>query len=253
MKNTIQKKVTISFLIVFGLVFYLPLVFANSVKNTPFFYKSTEMLPIEQKISVTIPVSIDNLYDSMELSIKGLSKTAFNYALKGFYHLYKTGKISNDKIITIADFSQPSYKKRLFVIDLVNTRLIYNTYVAHGINSGKVMANQFSNRPESNMSSLGFYETLNTYMGSHGYSLRLEGLEKGINDNANRRDIVIHGANYANEDIIKTQGYLGRSWGCPALPEKYYKPIINTIKNGTCIFVYGNDKNYTKKSKLINT
>ena len=114
------------------------------------------------------------------------------------------------------------------------------------------MASNFSNALQSYKSSLGFYQTLGTYMGGHGYSLRLEGLEKGINDNANRRDIVIHGAPYVNESLIRSQGYIGRSWGCPALPENLNKPIINTIKNGTCLFIYGNNKSYVKRSKIIN-
>jgi len=130
--------------------------------------------------------------------------------------------------------------------------VIFNTYVAHGVNSGKEMANDFSNQPESYKSSLGFYETQSTYSGGHGYSLRLEGLEKGINDNANRRDIVIHGAGYVNEGLIRSQGYIGRSWGCPALPENMYKPIINKIKDGTCLFIYSPDKTYLKRSKIIN-
>ena len=89
-------------------------------------------------------------------------------------------------------------------------------------------------------------------MGGNGYSLRLEGLEKGINDNANSRDIVIHGADYVNESLIKAQGYIGRSWGCPALPEKLHKPIIDKIKNGSCLFIYSANNAYLKKSRIIN-
>ena len=192
------------------------------------------------------------LYEHMELAVLGLSKQTFDYAMKGFDNLVRSGKVENEHIISIADFSQPSSKKRLFVIDLDQEKVIFNTYVAHGVNSGKEMANDFSNQPESYKSSLGFYETQSTYSGGHGYSLRLEGLEKGINDNANRRDIVIHGAGYVNEGLIRSQGYIGRSWGCPALPENMYKPIINKIKDGTCLFIYSPDKTYLKRSKIIN-
>jgi hypothetical protein len=191
-------------------------------------------------------------YDSMDLDKMGLSAKAFNYAMKGFNYLVQHGKLVKDNIISIVDFTLPSSRKRLFVIDLDDYRILYNTYVAHGVNSGREYANQFSNTPSSYKSSLGFYETLNTYIGEHGYSLRLDGLEKGINDNANSRDIVIHAADYVNESFIRSQGYIGRSWGCPALPEKLHKPIIDKIKNGSCLFIYGADNAYLKKSKIIN-
>lgn len=192
-------------------------------------------------------------YDSMELDKMGLSETAFNYAMKGFNFLVQHGKLAKDNIISIVDFSLPSSRKRLFVIDLDDFRVLYNTYVAHGVNSGKEYASQFSNTPSSYKSSLGFYQTLSTYIGEHGYSLRLDGLEKGINDNANSRDIVIHAADYVNESFIRTQGYIGRSWGCPALPEKLHKPIIDKIKNGSCLFIYSTNNEYLKKSRIINT
>lgn len=191
-------------------------------------------------------------YESLHLNELGLSKTAFGYAMKGLNYLMHTGKLAKANIISIIDFSKPSSQKRLFVIDINNLRVLYNTYVAHGVNSGKEYANQFSNIPESNKSSLGFYETKNTYSGGNGYSLRLAGLEKGINDNAERRDIVIHGAEYVDESLIRSQGYIGRSWGCPALPEKLHKPIIDKIKNGTCLFIFSPDYVYLKKSKIIN-
>jgi hypothetical protein len=192
------------------------------------------------------------LYDSMDLDLMGLSRTAYNHAIKGFNYLAQTGKFANDHIISIVDFSLPSSRKRLFVIDLEQAKVLFNTYVAHGAKSGAAMATQFSNTPESNKSSLGFYETLQTYSGGHGYSLRLEGLERGINDNANSRAIVIHPAAYVSESLIRSQGYIGRSWGCPALPEHLSKPIINTIKGGTCLFLFSPDKNYLAKSKIIN-
>ncbi|MEO6252578.1 MAG: murein L,D-transpeptidase catalytic domain family protein [Ferruginibacter sp.] len=196
--------------------------------------------------------SASALYDSMDLDLMGLSKTAFDYAIKGFNYLAQTGSFANDHIISIVDFSLPSSKKRLFVIDLDQAKVLFNTYVAHGAKSGAAMATEFSNTPESNKSSLGFYETLQTYSGGHGYSLKLQGLERGINDNANSRAIVIHPAAYVDEALIRSQGYIGRSWGCPALPERLSKPIINTIKGGTCLFLYSPDKNYLNKSKIIN-
>ena len=254
MKNPTFIKSSIIFTTVVGFILYFPLVFANSITIE----RRVIVVGVGDNV-VDKPVVADeamvhtvSLYDSMQLEAKGLSKTAFVYGVTGFYRLLRSERIENDNIISIVDFSQPSYKKRLFVIDLAKAKIIFNTYVAHGVNSGTSLAHDFSNKIESNKSSLGFYETLNTYMGSHGYSLRLEGLEKGINDNANRRDIVIHGANYVSERMINAQGYIGRSFGCPALPEKLYKPIINTIKNGTCLFIYSNNKSYLKKSAIIN-
>jgi len=191
------------------------------------------------------------VYDSLHLDLMGLSKQAFDYAVKGFDQLVEAGKLANDRIISICDFSLPSSKKRLFVIDLNNYKVLFNTYVAHGRNSGTSMANNFSNTPESNKSSLGFYETLGTYIGSNGYSLRLEGLEPGINDNANSRAIVIHGADYVSEGLIKSMGYLGRSFGCPSLPKHLNKPIIDKIKGGSCLFIYSADKSYFSKSKIL--
>ena len=235
----------------------MPFVFA---KNKP----KGEPVPAENKIEVLASANSNlvaatapggnafgKLYDSLRLNFMGLSQQAFQYAMQGFDYLSKAGKIANDRVISIVDFSQPSSKKRLFIIDLDRQKVVFNTYVAHGVNSGKEYAEQFSNRPESNQSSLGFYETMDTYNGKNGYSLHLQGLEKGINDNADSRAIVMHGADYVSEGFIQSQGYLGRSWGCPAVPEKLHKPIINTIKNGTCLFIYSPNKNYFIHSKIL--
>ena len=161
------------------------------------------------------------------------------------------GKLHNNSMLTIADMSTPSGYKRLFVIDVKNYKLLFVTYVAHGKNSGLDKTFYFSNAPESNKSSVGFYTTLGTYEGTHGYSLRLEGQEIGFNNNALERDIVVHAADYVSESIVKSQGYLGRSLGCPALSPAVYKSIIAKIKNGTCLFIYGNDGNYISNSKLL--
>lgn len=191
------------------------------------------------------------IYDSLKLDSLGLSKQAFLDGVKGFDYLKSTGKLSNDNVLTIADFGLPSNEKRLFVIDMENFRLLYNTYVAHGRNSGKEFANKFSNSPQSNMSSPGFYVTQNTYYGEHGFSLRLQGEEKGINDNALSRAIVIHCADYVSEKWIQDLGYIGRSLGCPALPKKDSKPIIETIKDGSCFFIYSPSQKYLSRSRLL--
>jgi len=199
------------------------------------------------------PVSIDqpSVYDSLKLGALGLSRQAYDYALKGFTYLLSKGKIANNNIISIADFSEPSSKKRLFIIDLKNYKILFNTYVAHGQNSGREYADNFSNRPESLQSSPGFYVTKETYTGSHGMSLRLEGEEQGINDNALNRGIVMHAAAYVNESLAKGRGFIGRSWGCPAVAPELHQAIINKIKNGTCLFLYTPNKNYISSSRIL--
>lgn len=193
----------------------------------------------------------EDLYSKLGLAYLGLSKQAFAYALQGYNKLLGEGKIKNEDVLSIIDFTLPSFKKRLFVLDIKAATVVFNTYVSHGKNSGKETATKFSNAPNSFKSSLGFYVTGDTYMGHHGYSLRLEGEEAGINDNALNRGIVMHSADYVNENFIHSQGYIGRSEGCPAIPEKLHKDIIEKIKNGSCLFLYGNDRKYFAKTKII--
>jgi hypothetical protein len=193
-----------------------------------------------------------SVYDSLQLYSEGINRRAFEFAQKGYNKLREQGIILNDSIISIIDFSLPSTEKRLYILDLKNYRLLFNTYVAHGRNSGKTFANSFSNNPASHKSSPGFYKTLDTYFGSNGFSLKLMGLEKGINDNAYRRAIIIHGASYVHPDFIKTQGYIGRSEGCPAVMQTEAISIINSIKDGTCLFIYNPQKSYQQRSAVLN-
>lgn len=178
------------------------------------------------------------LYDSLGLDALELSRAAFEHAVKGFLALQQAGEIRNTDVLSIVDFSLPSNKKRLFVIDMLNGRLLFNTFVAHGRNSGGLMATRFSNRTNSLMSSLGFYLTGDAFIGQHGYSLRLEGIERGWNDHANRRAIIMHPADYVSEEHIREWGFLGRSEGCPAIPQELNQPIIDEIKGGSCLFLY---------------
>jgi hypothetical protein len=191
------------------------------------------------------------LYDSLGLEARGLSRKAFEYALTGYNKLLNSGRLIKNNLISILDFSLPSGKKRLFVIDIESGELVFNTYAAHGRGSGADMATRFSNQPNSYQSSLGFYITGETYNGKHGESLRLNGEEKGFNDKALERGIVMHSASYADEEIVARQGYIGRSQGCPALPQNISKEVIGTIKNGSCLFLYSPDKNYVQRSKLL--
>ena len=191
-----------------------------------------------------------SVYDSLHLGISGLSKRAFDLAQSGFKKMKRQGRLENDSVLSIIDFSQSSDKKRLYVLDLKNYKVLYNTLVAHGKKSGKLWAQSFSNRPWSYKSSIGFYLTGQSYEGNNGYSLKLEGLEKGFNNNAGRRGIVIHGAGYVCESYIAEQGYIGRSEGCPAVPQELATDIINTIKDGSCLFIYHPSKIYRQHSLL---
>ena len=186
------------------------------------------------------------LYDEMQLQQKGLSKQAFLYAMQGYEALKAAGKLSNSDILTICDFSQSARKKRMYVIDMETQELLIQTHVAHGRNSGGEFARKFSNRPESHQSSLGFYITQKTYHGEHGLSLRVQGVERGINDKAYKRAIVVHGATYIGE------GHMGRSYGCPAVPREQSKKIIETIKGGSVMFIYHPTKQYLSASKILN-
>lgn len=180
---------------------------------------------------------------------KLLSFNIFDAAVMGYRH---TDNIRKRNIMTIIDFSKPSTDKRCFVIDMDNRNLLFHCFAAHGKNSGENFAASFSNKPESLKSSLGFFLTAETYSGKHGYSLRLDGLEKSINDNARSREIVIHGADYVSQEFIDKHGRLGRSWGCPALPPEISKAVIDKISQGSCLFIYGRDESYFENSDFIN-
>ena len=175
-------------------------------------------------------------------SAKGIYNSAKLYGIVDFqlfkdaYNAYESTTNRSKSLLTIIDYSKPSTEKRFYVIDMAKKSLVFNTYVAHGVNSGKKTATKFSNIINSRKTSLGTFLTDTTYYGSNGYSLRLDGLTKGVNDNARDRYIVVHGADYANESFMKKNGYIGRSWGCPALPEKLSKEIIDTIKGGSVIY-----------------
>ena len=202
--------------------------------------------------SALLTVSSTVLYDSLKLSDVGLNKKAFAYAWKGYLNLYAKGKITNPGYLSIADFSQSSKNKRLYIVDLQEMKLFMNTYVAHGRKSGGEFATTFSNRPESHKSSLGFYITGKTYTGAHGLSLEIDGLEKGINDRALARRIVIHGAEYVSDNFIEENPFIGRSYGCPAVPSNERDIIINAIKEGSCLFIYHSSKLYLNRSKILN-
>ncbi len=175
----------------------------------------------------------------------------FRLGMEGKQNLIKEGKLKNNRYLTLIDFSLSSTQKRLWVIDCDSLKIVQHTLVAHGKNTGENYAEKFSNTPASNMSSLGFFVTGETYYGKHGLSLRLDGVEPGINDKARERAIVIHAAQYATRQFLNKHGRLGRSFGCPALPPDKNETIIQCIKNKSCVFIYFPEKNYFTLSKYI--
>ncbi len=207
-------------------------------------------------LSTEIAKSATTEENEIEILYNSLSESSFQLPSKEVLQLAMEGweKLENDlksPLLTVIDFSLPSTEKRLWVIDPAKGLILHHSVVAHGRNSGELLAKTFSNQPESFQSSLGFYKTAETYQGKHGYSLRLDGLEKGFNDQARNRAIVIHGADYAKEEFAKSTGRLGRSLGCPALPPELSAKVIDLIKEGSLLFIYGKDDSYLQQSYLL--
>jgi len=192
------------------------------------------------------------IYSHMDLEKNGLSEKAFEYAWRGYHNLLKQGSIRNTNVLSICDFSQSSCSKRMYVIDLQHQKLLYRTYVAHGQNSGSEYAESFSNEEDSYKSSLGFYVTQKTYYGRNGLSLHLNGVDKGYNDKAFKRNIVLHGSAYAGYQYLQNFGTLGTSLGCPAIPASISSRIIRKVKDGSCFFIYHPTPDYLDHSPVIN-
>ncbi|PRZ25114.1 murein L,D-transpeptidase catalytic domain family protein [Flavobacterium granuli] len=222
-----------------------------SLSPTKFFFDETKKAsPFElTKVgSGNEEEAVYNNLNSNQYSLPNLK--SFTEALKGFNRLKEKGVISKN-ILTLIDFSLSSNAKRLWVIDLNTNTILYNSLVAHGRNTGDEFAASFSNAAQSFKSSLGFYATGEIYIGKHGKSLRLDGLEKGINSNARDRAVVIHGADYVSDSFIKNNKRLGRSLGCPAVPLQLVDDIIQTIKDKSCLFIYYPSPSYKEASKLV--
>jgi hypothetical protein len=161
------------------------------------------------------------------------------------------GLVEQPRSLTIIDYSKPSTERRLWVLDLATGDTLFHELVAHGEGSGADLASRFSNLPDSHQSSLGLFRTADTYVGRNGYSLRLDGLETGFNDRARERAIVVHGAPYVSDAFAKTQGRLGRSWGCPALGDDVAREVIDSIKGGNLVFAYYPDQAWLNGSPLL--
>jgi hypothetical protein len=229
------------------------LLLLSFLPSKPFFTESNS-----NNSSAITKLETLSLKDNAEIMYRNLNSGAFTLpkpesfseAIKGFYLLKEKGLIKKN-ILTIVDFSLSSNIKRLWVIDLTTNTILYNSLVAHGRNTGEEFANSFSNAASSFKSSLGFYSTGETYTGKHGMSLKLDGLEKGINDNARARGVVMHAADYVSNSFIKNNKRLGRSEGCPAIPEELKQEIINTIKDKSCLFIYYPSKNKDALARLV--
>lgn len=234
-------------------VFLIVLVIFFPLNNLPSY--------ASDKSNVAIPICIDDINNNctiQENPVKNyldcfsvVSHEAMKYALSGYAALNEAGKITKQNIITIVDFSKPSTEERLFVINLKTKKVIAKSLCAHGRNSGEIWAEKFSNSSESYQSSLGFYIANETYDGKNGFSLKLDGQEAGINDNARDRGVVIHAADYVSKDFIANNGKLGRSQGCPALPIEKNEKIISLIRGGTCLFIYHPNKFYRIHSPIL--
>lgn len=217
-----------------------------SEKNT------SDNITAEDPASLSEEESVDRLYESfLSLNASMPARDVFANGIKGYQKLYEEGKIQNE-ILTIVDFGKASTEKRMWILDMTTQKVLFNTYVAHGRNTGGNKAVKFSNTPNSFQSSLGFYVTAETYYGKNGLSLFIDGMEKGFNSKARERYVVIHGADYATESFIRRNGRLGRSYGCPAVPQEISKEIIELIKGKSALFIYHPNQKYLQNSEFLN-
>ena len=182
----------------------------------------------------------------------GISNDALSLALGAVRCAVASGDIDAPKTLTLIDYSKPSTDPRLFVYDLATGTLLFKELVAHGRNTGDNLATRFSDEMNSRQSSIGLFVAAESYAGSNGYSLRLDGLEPGFNAHARDRAIVMHGAPYVNTQLAAAQGRIGRSWGCPALREAVAHQVIDTIRGGGVIFSYYPDQAWLESSRFLN-
>lgn len=182
----------------------------------------------------------------------GIDPSALDAGIKAYYCTADVRHMARKKYLTIIDYNKPSSEKRLYIIDMQKQRLVSSQLVAHGQNSGGLEALRFSNKDGSHQSSIGVFLTGQVYQGKHGLSLRLRGLEHGYNDKASQRAIVMHAANYVNQNYLKKHGTIGRSWGCPAIDPKLTRTTINKIKNGSVVVAYYKDNRWLQQSPYLN-
>ncbi|AYZ72811.1 peptidase [Fusobacterium necrophorum] len=200
---------------------------------------------IEEMEKPLKPLNIQEIYQKLDLQ----GKLDYKIFEEGYLGYLMIGNKNSD-YFAIVDYTKPSNEKRFFLLDMKHYKIETQTYVSHAKNSGLEMALHFSNDKNSMQSSLGFYLTKDTYKGEYGYSLVLEGLEDNINSNAKERKIVMHGGDFAEEEYLKTYGFLGRSWGCPVLPKSEITAVIDKLKNHHVLFIAGNDEYYRKHTRF---
>lgn len=215
-------------------------------------YSYSDLLEIDsirQEAKSNFGVYIADLYH--DLGDTTLSYSALEQAMTGYHNLDKLEKIRRKEVLTLIDFSKPSNQKRLYIIDMCNRQIRYKSIVAHGVNSGRLYAKEFSNENNSKQSSLGFYVTTTTYSGKYDLALRLDGLEYS-NSRASSRGVVMHGADYATYEFLEQNGSLGRSFGCPAMPYENFHQVVDWIKEGSCLYIYYPSRSYVRNSRYLN-
>lgn len=242
-RYTVVYRLILALVIVFVLF-----AFAENVIDAPERVTKKEIVSV---LKSTVDAKAAMVYNALQANQFELpNEECFEEALKGFYSLKEKGIIKSN-VLTLVDFSLSSNMKRLWIIDLTKNIVLFQTLVAHGRNTGEEFANNFSNTSESFKSSLGFYVTGEVYNGKHGISLKLDGLDKGMNDNARNRAVVLHGADYVSESFIKNHKRLGRSQGCPAVPVECVSEIISMIKGQSCLYIYHPSINRSKQNNLF--
>jgi hypothetical protein len=228
-------------------IFFVCLFLVGLTSPTSYAASEKYLMSVEVDDFATFAVDLYATLDDPDLEYEPFEK-----ALKGYLKLQEEGQIANYSYLTVIDMSISANRNRFFLIDVENKKIIHKSIVAHGRNSGGEYAKYFSNKIGSFKSSIGFYRTAETYQGKHGLSLRLDGLEYS-NNNARKRAIVIHAADYVSSVFIQKNGRLGRSLGCPSLPQENYDLIVHKIKNGSLLFIYYPEDNYLKNSILANS
>lgn len=217
--------------------------------------KNSEITPnISHKIELekTFEDEVADLYKTFSLNNASMPNiSVFEKAVGGYTKLDEAGKVSNP-LLTVIDFNLSSKRKRMWILNMDTKEVVFNTYVAHGRNTGGEFANQFSNKVNSHQSSLGFYVTGETYYGKNGLSLFIDGMEKKFNSKARERYVVIHGADYAEPEFINRYGRLGRSYGCPAVPNNIANDLIHKIKGKSVVFIHKSNEDYLKNSAFLN-
>jgi hypothetical protein len=193
---------------------------------------------------------IDQEIKAIEPQATNLNPNVLKLSLIAYEHAQQKG-VTKKPLLTIIDYSKPSSDRRLWVVDLSNNKVLFNTWVAHGKNSGNATSTSFSNQPSSLKSSIGVFMTTDIYSGKHGNSLHVQGLESGVNDKAYSRSIVFHGADYVSGNIAKSTGRVGRSWGCMAVSQDVIQPLIHTIQNKALVVAYYPDQKWLKQSSFL--